>query len=1012
MNNSKENFHARLLDSDLVPDSSVTPIWPTFDIAALLSDNGEQCGPAITYRRRQFAPMKLGHRQYVKDSRDNRLLPSDGEWQEGIALERVANVSDGAFTTVIAQRYRGDWGHWINHRTGKKCEPVVQILGFDSTIIKEPALPRGLSFAVINDVSGMTVAHSRKERVLTENFFHETDDDPILTSLVGRRLPTGEGGHGGVYRGKASTFTTRPVDDTNWTIVIIRNKAQFAQEALAELLVTIGLFSVPIVCLALIFLAGSFAWALHPFGWIFTNLKPLYKDPAAAVILVSAPLAIVFAAAADDAGVLLSIPVVPLIILALHRLSHQADTKSPFHTRSALLWHPWLYYAGATMAAGVMAWLGANTMLALTAWVILLLAVTISVRIREARLGFGTRGTGGAKTVGCGPQSQHPHSYMLALIYLILIVSVLPSWSAIKATSAHFSIIRSQADGVHAAIAIDRHWGAMQSAMERVFGHESEQEDAVQISDIVYVIQNAHPPENHPSGIYVLNKPAQGSFGAVQKAFEEKYGNGPAQKEMYPISSYFIEKLSAGSQLGNSLFHHGFKIHETLPNKNGACGKSQKGLKIGTWAKLNDNAICYRPLNQKGFPLEITPKAQTDSSATTSLAAGTLTLILAFGFLSLFARKVFGATLGKQLAANNRHFDAGKDDSQHHLLLSPSSEQWKLIRLAIEKKTANRASVTDLIQYIIRDKEEDMDSYKLRLSKSLLDKKRLYITNIDRVVSDPGLRRAALEALEDILNIYGGWLTIVADQQILFRIVRPDAYGEALEENDYPGNIECKRWSGIFARFIKQYSELPYSADMYEKPWRTNGILEHVWERETRLIPPGHPIRTVLGTEPVCDPIHGISWNIVQNLETIEFHAGSYYQQLWAQCTFREKVLLHSLSLGRLTNTQDNGALEHLRRRGVVVLEPLPQIASASFASFVRNAERPEVFAQWEAKLSQDMWSILRIPLIILILLFVMFLFNNAEQEIEGTVAMLTGVITAVPLILRIFSTFRGGTVE
>ena len=67
-----------------------------------------------------------------------------------------------------------------------------------------------------------------------------------------------------------------------------------------------------------------------------------------------------------------------------------------------------------------------------------------------------------------------------------------------------------------------------------------------------------------------------------------------------------------------------------------------------------------------------------------------------------------------------------------------------------------------------------------------------------------------------------------------------------------------------------------------------------------------------------------------------------HYQHLWVASSRAERVILDNLARGRVVNISAALALRSLIRRGLVVLDPEPRLINASFAAFVRQAERPD----------------------------------------------------------------------
>ncbi|MGL4542727.1 MAG: hypothetical protein ACRCUI_09480, partial [Polymorphobacter sp.] len=92
-----------------------------------------------------------------------------------------------------------------------------------------------------------------------------------------------------------------------------------------------------------------------------------------------------------------------------------------------------------------------------------------------------------------------------------------------------------------------------------------------------------------------------------------------------------------------------------------------------------------------------------------------------------------------------------------------------------------------------------------------------------------------------------------------------------------------------------------------------------------------------------------------------------HYQHLWVASSRAERVILDNLSRERVVNITAALALRSLIRRGLVVLDPEPRLINASFAAFVRQAERPEALAMWRSAQGKSSWDKAALPLAILL---------------------------------------------
>lgn len=92
-------------------------------------------------------------------------------------------------------------------------------------------------------------------------------------------------------------------------------------------------------------------------------------------------------------------------------------------------------------------------------------------------------------------------------------------------------------------------------------------------------------------------------------------------------------------------------------------------------------------------------------------------------------------------------------------------------------------------------------------------------------------------------------------------------------------------------------------------------------------------------------------------IDFLRGHLIEHYQHLWAASSHAERILLDSLAHGRVVNIKAALAMRSLIRRGLVRLDPAPQLVNQSFRAFVQQAERPEAIAAWRRELPRGLWD-------------------------------------------------------
>ena len=157
---------------------------------------------------------------------------------------------------------------------------VAAIQSEDFSLLKEPVLPPGSGYAVIDDQTGLAVFHSNGRRMLRENFLEETDNNPEIAALIHART---EGAVEGDYWGSGHRFAIKPLSGLPWTLVVFESKEAFRTTNFEVLLFSLSLFTLYILALLLWIKALTLMYCLDAFGqrvrwtWPKQGLRRAYQ---------------------------------------------------------------------------------------------------------------------------------------------------------------------------------------------------------------------------------------------------------------------------------------------------------------------------------------------------------------------------------------------------------------------------------------------------------------------------------------------------------------------------------------------------------------------------------------------------------------------------------------------------------------------------------------------------------------------------------------------------------------
>ena len=147
----------------------------------------------------------------------------------------------------------------------------------------------------------------------------------------------------------------------------------------------------------------------------------------------------------------------------------------------------------------------------------------------------------------------------------------------------------------------------------------------------------------------------------------------------------------------------------------------------------------------------------------------------------------------------------------------------------------------------------------------------------------------------------------------------------------------------------------------------------------------------------------------VEFLAVVFRAAESVYFRKWHASTLREQALLLQLVRRELVNPDQHDVLESLLNRGLVVREPRVRIASRTFHWFVENVEITRELDQFSARYQDSVWQSMRWPVIMVLGLFALFLFQSGDDKMQWVIALLGSVITLSSTARQLWSLVTGG---
>jgi hypothetical protein len=262
-----------------------------------------------------------GYFQTLRRRNGKPLWVRDG--QEFVA-EIVRSKRQNVYKLIVAQA-RSD-----------PRRPPVALANVDIDAFKDPVLPPGVDFAII-DEAGQVQLHSRNSRNVVENFFEALDDDAELRAAVAARRVSRVTAR---YAGDETVLLVSHLGTPPWSLVVFRS-AESVQTLLLE---SVGRFAVLFVgyvtlcCLAILLFEG--VTGRYRFRWLW----PDRGVPNRVYVLVAARttiLALLLWAAWDGAPLderVLLVGFMPLLglVAAGRDLAHGRSVTTTTERRLAL----------------------------------------------------------------------------------------------------------------------------------------------------------------------------------------------------------------------------------------------------------------------------------------------------------------------------------------------------------------------------------------------------------------------------------------------------------------------------------------------------------------------------------------------------------------------------------------------------------------------------------------------------------------------------------------------------
>jgi hypothetical protein len=133
--------------------------------------------------------------------------------------------------------------------------------------------------------------------------------------------------------------------------------------------------------------------------------------------------------------------------------------------------------------------------------------------------------------------------------------------------------------------------------------------------------------------------------------------------------------------------------------------------------------------------------------------------------------------------------------------------------------------------------------------------------------------------------------------------------------------------------------------------------------------------------------------------------ARSHYQGLWSTCSEEERRVLMHVALGGFVSPKNKKIVATLLERGLLDRRPQLRVMNSTFAKFIVSEHRRSEVSRSDERSTQTGWSIARMPVLLLLVSLVLFLYLTQQQVLSSTMAFISTASAFLPALFRLIGT-------
>jgi len=288
------------------------------------------------------------------------------------------------------------------------------------------------------------------------------------------------------------------------------------------------------------------------------------------------------------------------------------------------------------------------------------------------------------------------------------------------------------------------------------------------------------------------------------------------------------------------------------------------------------------------------------------------------------------------------------------------------------------------------------------------------LDEFDYGMDDPKINQQKLKLVENLLEKQKTLVIFSSAESSQYRFANGEN-GHANGERDETG-----RWAGvIISNFFTEYAEdtddgLLFRGKVLQEKARilatdlqgqSTEEIDELFETLYAECAPREPLQRV-GLQ-ILSQKGFVTLSREHLIGRIANQARTYYTHIWNCCSTGEKLTLCHLAQDRLLSHRDPD-IEALLRRELIVRDQDLHLFNDSFRQFVKSAEKVSFVAEQDKQAQQgSLWQTLKVPILVAMLAITAFLFVTQQDLFSSSLALVTGLTTLVPAMLKVMSMFH-----